>query len=222
MAYLAEGLVGSRLNDAVSSLAKNAIRWRGKQAWNLEGEGEEEYRWAIQKSEGRHRLEAMLKLARSEKPISDDGKNWDSNHMLLGVRNGVIELNTGSFRRGKPVDRILSHTDVWFEPKARCPRWEKFVSEIFAGDRELVDFVQKAIGYCLTGSTREQVIFLCYGTGANGKSTFLDVLRHVLGGYACNLPFSAFELKARSAIPNEIAPPQRQEVRDGHRNKRVS
>jgi putative DNA primase/helicase len=122
--------------------------------------------------------------------------------MLFGVANGVVDLKTGELRAGKPSDRITQHSDVVFEPQAHCPRFKKFLTEIFGGDRTLISYVQKAVGYCLTGNTSEQVLFLCHGTGANGKSTFLDVLRFVLGGYAYNLPFSAFELKSRSQIPN--------------------
>ncbi|MGA2855971.1 MAG: phage/plasmid primase, P4 family [Candidatus Sulfotelmatobacter sp.] len=187
-------------------LAKAAARWRGRAAYKLDDHGEcdAHYKWAI-KSESCPRLEAALKLAQSEHPISDAGNNWDVDSMLLGVQNGVVDLCTGKLRNGKRSDRILLHSDIAFNPAARSPRWERFLKELFGENQELIDYVQRAVGYCLTGDTSEQVLFLCYGTGANGKSTFLDVLRYICGGYAYNLPFSAFELKARSAIPNEIA-----------------
>ena len=97
------------------------------------------------------------------------------------------------------------HTDVVFDAGAVCPAWLRFLDDIFGADRELIGYVRRAVGYCLTGDTTEQVMFLCHGSGANGKTTFLDVLRHVFGDYAYNLPFSTFELKARSAIPNDVA-----------------
>jgi putative DNA primase/helicase len=97
------------------------------------------------------------------------------------------------------------HTDLIFDPRAGCPQWLKFLNDIFGGENDLIGYVYRAVGYCLTGDTTEQVAFLCYGSGANGKSTFLDVLRYVLGDYAYNLPFSTFELKARSSIPNDVA-----------------
>jgi putative DNA primase/helicase len=187
-------------------LAKAAARWRGKAAHQLDDREDRDahYKWAI-KSESCPRLEAALKLSQSERPIAERGLNWDADPMLLGVRNGVVNLRTGKLRCGKPSDRILLHSDIAFNPSARCPRWEQFLNEIFGNNKELIDYVQRAMGYCLSGNTSEQVLFLCYGTGANGKSTFLDVLRYACGSYAYNLPFSAFELKARSAIPNEIA-----------------
>ena len=192
--------------ETIMLLAKQSARWRGQQAWTIEDpdECEKQYKWAI-RSETRSRLEATLKLAQSERPIADSGRDWDSDPMLLGVTNGVVDLRTGKLRSGKRSDLITMHIDLAFDDKASCPKWHKFLQDIFGGDKQLIEFVQRSVGYCLTGDTSEQVLFMCYGTGANGKSTFLDVLRSVLGPYAYNLPFSAFELKARSSIPNEIA-----------------
>jgi putative DNA primase/helicase len=76
---------------------------------------------------------------------------------------------------------------------------------VFLHDADVIAFIQRAIGYCLSGAVTEQCLFLCYGQGENGKSTFLEVIRDVLGSYAYNLPFSAFELAARSAISNDMA-----------------
>jgi putative DNA primase/helicase len=190
----------------VAVLAKELARWRSRAAFSLEDADKRtsELKWAM-KSESRHRLEATIKLAQPEPPIADDGKHWDANPMLLGVANGVIDLKTGELRPGKQSDRVTLHTDVAFDPKAKCPRFEQFLTEVFGSDQQLIEYVQKAVGYSLTGDVREQVFFLAYGTGANGKSTFLEVVRTISGAYAYNLPFSAFELKGRSAIPNEIA-----------------
>ena len=116
-----------------------------------------------------------------------------------------MNLQTGRLLNGTLSQRITRHTDVAFDPAAQCPQWERFQADIFNGDAELVTFIHRAIGYSLTGDTSEQCLFPCYGGGANGKSTFLEVVRHVLGGYAHNLPFSAFELHARSSIPNDVA-----------------
>jgi len=94
---------------------------------------------------------------------------------------------------------------VVYDPSATCPRWEQFLPEIFENDAELISYVQCAVGYSLTADVSEQCIFLAYGEGANGKSTFLKTIGRVLGDYSCNLPFSAFEIGGRSSIPNDIA-----------------
>ncbi len=190
----------------VIRLAKQAVRLRGRQAAEIEDEGLQDKvrKWARQ-SEALSRLKAAIELAQAEPQLKDDGTRWDSNSMLLGLKNGVLDLRTGRLRHGRPSDYITLHADISFDAKAQCPRWRKFIEEIFGGELALIDYVHKAVGYSITGSTQEQVIFLCYGTGANGKSTFLEVMRHVLGSYAYNLPFSAFEMKARSPISNDIA-----------------
>jgi putative DNA primase/helicase len=186
--------------------AKKAVRYRLTES---EIAGDEEQRenqakWAI-KSESLPRLHAMVNLARSERPIADDGTGWDQEPWILGVENGVVDLRTGKLRAGDVADKTTLHTNVAFDPGASCPRWDRFLLEIFGGNLELVAYVNRAIGYSLTGDTSEQCFFCCHGEGANGKSTFLNAVRFVMGSYSCNLPFSAFELQARSTIPNDVA-----------------
>lgn len=189
----------------VMRLAKLAARHRLRRAVKIAG-GEQRdagIRWA-QQSEMRPRLEAAIALAQSERPLSDPGMNWDADPCLLGVANGIVDLRTGLLRKGVPSDRITMHTKVAFRSWAKCPRWKSFLVEILV-EEELIQFVQRAVGYSLTGETREQCVFLCYGQGANGKSTFLEVLRYTLGEYAHNTPFSTLELKGRTSIPNDVA-----------------
>jgi putative DNA primase/helicase len=84
---------------------------------------------------------------------------------------------------------------VTYTPDATCTRWERFLQEIFDGDDALISFIQRAVGYTLTGDCREQVIFFCYGGGANGKSVFLDVLAELMADYASNCSFATFDVK---------------------------
>jgi putative DNA primase/helicase len=193
-------------SDQVLQMAKCAARLRYAQAANIadEKEGKAEKSWA-RRSESKTALQAALVLAKSERPLSTTGGEWDSDPWSMGVANGVVDLRTGKLRDGKPSDLITMHTGVVFDPAAQCTIWLRFLDDIFGGDRELIDYVHKAVGYSLVGATTEQILFLCHGLGSNGKSTFLETLRHVLGDYAFNVPFSTFELKARSAIPNDIA-----------------
>jgi len=190
----------------VQRRAKQIGRLRLRTAANLPDveERRKEITWALN-SESCPRIEAIIKLAQSEPELSDSGTGWDADPMLFAVANGVIDLRTGRLRDGLPEDKITLHSNVVFDPEARCPRWEKFLNEIFEDDQKLISFVKRAIGYCLTGDTSEQVLFLLFGTGANGKSVLLDVLRVLMGDYYYNLPFSTFDLQARSGIPNDVA-----------------
>lgn len=157
------------------------------------------------KLERREALTSLLALAHDLVPISDPGDQWDQAPMLLGVPNGVVDVTNGTLRPGHPGDRITFQTAVAYDPAACCPRWEQFIREIFKGDDELIAFVHRALGYSLTGDTSEQVIFIPYGTGANGKGTLTNTLLRVLGDYAYNMPFLTVEMRDRTGIPNDLA-----------------
>lgn len=116
----------------------------------------------------------------------------------------------GLLRPGRPDDKITMSCRVDFKPAATCPRWELFLREVFLNDDQthdddLIDFVHRAAGYSITGLTSEQLFFICYGGGANGKSVFLNTIRAVLGDYGYNTAFSTFELFKRAAISNDLA-----------------
>lgn len=131
-------------------------------------------------SESRRKIEDMIKLFESENPIAIPIAKLDQHGFIFPVKNGIVNLKTGEF---SPPDRalLLTHgTNIEYDADAACPQWEKFLSQIMANDQELVQYLQRAIGYSLTNSTQEQCLFFMYGFGANGKSTFLNVLRALL------------------------------------------
>jgi len=131
--------------------------------------------------ETRRGLDNMIKLLESEKEIATHVSDLDQHGFLLPVKNGVVDLKTGQHA---PPDQslLLTHgTDVCFDASAKCPQWERFLREVMNGDQELVTYVRRAIGYNLTDRTSEHKLFFLYGFGANGKSTFLNVLRALLG-----------------------------------------
>jgi putative DNA primase/helicase len=151
-----------------------------------------ETKWAV-KSENFRMIDATLELAKSISPISDSGEGWDADPLLLGVANGVVDLRTGKLRDERPCDKILKHSPVLFDQCATCPVFEKFLADIFPDHPELPAYIQKVMGYCLTGEISEHRIFNNYGLGANGKGTITETIRHILGEYAVNIPFSALE-----------------------------
>ena len=124
----------------VYRLVKGTVRERYREAERLSDlkEREAEAKFAIA-SENRQRIEATLALARSEFPFSDAGKQWDNSPWLLGTANGVVDLRTGVLRPGDQDDRIILHTDIRFDPRAECPRWLRFLEEVFERDQELID-----------------------------------------------------------------------------------
>lgn len=195
--------------DADGQLTRWAIeqaRFRAKASSEIDNRASalKSFAWA-KSSESAGRIKSTLDLARNQPPIADPGKGWDTTPLLLGVSNGVVNLTSGELRRGRQDDRITMSTDVGYDTAAECPRWLQFISEIFDGDQAMIEYVHRAVGYSLTGSTREQVWFICHGKGANGKSTFLEVLQRAFGDYAGNLPFTALMKGKEQSIPTDLA-----------------
>ena len=149
-------------------------------------------------------IRRVQKIAQSLPPLANIGGAWDLDPLLLGTPTGVFNLETGRLRGGRPEDMLTRSTTAVYDARATCPRWEQFLRELFPRDVELVRYVQRAVGCSLTGLTTEQVWWLLHGSGANGKSTFLNVVRHVLGAYSRTIPFSTILLPERS-IPDDLA-----------------
>lgn len=158
------------------------------------------------RQENRSGIRNIIDIAKSLRPLADKGDGWDASSWLVGAPNGIIDLRTGLLQAGDPTDRISMSVNVPYDETDReCPRWLAFLLEVFDGDQSLIDFVQRYIGYSLTGETKEQVLAVFYGRGANGKSTLLNTISWVLGDYAHNMPFSAMDKKNMSAIPSDVA-----------------
>lgn len=189
----------------ITEYAIEAIRKLQKDAVEIEDKGEKKrvLNWAIQ-SEGKGRLDNAVGIVKILSPIADSGKDWDQDPMLLCCTNGVVDLRTGKLRPGKPEDRITMATGTAYDMSAKCPRWIQFLHEIF-GDQELIDYVHKALGYSISGSTQEQVVFFGFGAGSNGKTTLFSAIRAALGDYAHNAPTSLFQRSTQPAPSNDLA-----------------
>jgi len=135
-------------------------------------------------SESAKRLAAMMTLAESEDGVPVTLEELDADPLLLNVKNGAIDLRTGALREHRREDLCTRIVPVAFDPKATCPKWEEFLSQVTGDDPELVAFLQRAVGYSLTGDVSEQVLLFLHGMGSNGKSTFLAVMMDLLGDYA--------------------------------------
>ena len=137
-------------------------------------------------------LSNFMSLAKSLLPIATTGSEWDTDHWVLGCKNGVMDLRSGKLRNGEPLDHITKQVSAEFDEGSTCPRWMQFLDEVFESNQSLIDYVTKAVGYSLTADMREQCFFMAVGTGANGKSIFLDTLEHVFSSYAHRAPMRLF------------------------------
>jgi putative DNA primase/helicase len=151
-------------------------------------------------------LRAMVSLARSEQGIAVPVEQLDSDPWLLNVQNGTLDLRTGKMREHSRDDYITKIAPVRFDRTARCPTWLSFLSVIFRGNAELIGYVQRLIGYSMTGSTAEHVLPFAYGPGAGGKSTLCEATAKLLGGdYAMKAPPDLLMAKRGESHPTERA-----------------
>jgi putative DNA primase/helicase len=151
------------------------------------------------------RIKAMISQAKSEPGIAANINNFDADPWLLNVANGTLDLRSGKLRPHKREDLLTKITPVSYDPKAICPTWDIFLDRIMGGNEELIRFLQKAVGYSLTGRANEQVIFIFHGAGANGKSTFIKVILSLLGDYALQTPTETLLIKKGGGVPNDVA-----------------
>jgi len=156
------------------------------------------------KSESETRLKAMINLARSE-GVAIQSEQFDTDVFLLNCRNGTLDLRTGELKQHNRSDYITRRVELDYLPDALCPEWQKFLLSIFSGDAGIIGFMQRAVGYALSGSMKEQCVFILFGVGMNGKSTLLKHIFRILGDYAMNTPASTLMEKYTDSIPNDIA-----------------
>lgn len=146
---------------------------------------------------------ALLTLARDKEDIATPVHHWDAFPTVLNTPAGPINLETG--KPQNPEGLLFTQKTAIGPQTMPTPAWDKFLADVFAGDLEMVEFIQRMAGYCITGSVKEQKLFFLHGTGANGKSVFLDALRAIMGTYAHNLPSEALMASRHEGHPTMLA-----------------
>lgn len=167
----------------VEQLAKDTINNIILDCQDLDGIGDEAMSH-IKKSMEAKMVGNMVRLARSEPTVLTGFDRLDSNHNLLGVGNGVVDLTTGKLHPADPSDCITIATNVEYVAGEKCPVWEQTLNDIFADDKDLIDYMQKLVGYSILANPVESLFVIMYGDGSNGKSTFINTVRDVLGNHA--------------------------------------
>lgn len=122
-------------------------------------------------------------------PITTKESELDLKPWLLGCPNGIIDLRSGKFRDGRPEEYITKVCPTaWTDYDEKAPEWEKYILDIMNGDQELVDFMQRLLGYAITGLTREHIMAVFWGKGRNGKGTLVRMIEHVMGSLSGTIP----------------------------------
>ena len=146
---------------------------------------------------------AVERLARADPRLAAAIEQWDADPWLLNAPSCVIDLRTGRSRPHRAEDYLTKITAV--APGTACPLFLEFLERIAGGDAELVAYLQRALGYCLTGLTQEHALFFAYGTGANGKSVLLSTVAGILGEYHRTAPIETFTASNSDRHPTDLA-----------------
>jgi len=151
------------------------------------------------------RINDLLTELKSVPSVHVRSSDFDDRPDLLTFRNGTVDLRTGKLRPHAKTDMLTYGLDLDYRPGAECSRWESFLREIFPGNPELPAYLQRLIGYGVTGHTSEQCFTVLWGKGANGKSVLTDTLTAVFRNVSKTTPFATFEEKTSGGIPNDVA-----------------
>ena len=161
-------------------------------------------RWA-HRCESEGKICAAISLAQSQGELVITPDELDQHPWLLNCENGTLDLRTMELHDHRREDFLTQQTGVPYDHSATCPMWNTFLDQITNADGKIQAFLQRAVGYSLTGLTREQCIFIFYGTGQNGKTTFLEAVRTVMGDYQAHAEFSTFLHDRNRTIRNDLA-----------------
>lgn len=160
-------------NDEALSQRANELQEIAKALW----------KWYFA-SQSNQRIKNTIELARHQEGVTLSIKTFDSKGHYLGVGNGVIDLRSGEFITGDEKYLMAKQTQVEYEAGAICPSWKKFILIIMQGNQEMVGFLKRLIGQGLLGTPGKDKLAIFCGCGANGKSTFVDTINHILGDYS--------------------------------------
>ena len=194
------------LDGGAMRLAQKVVNVLYKEAANADGKDERNsiVRFA-KETDSRKGISNMLALAGSRLTFATTADKLDTDPWLLGGSDITFDLRDGSIREPRRGDLITKAIGARYDANAKCTAWEQFIERIFSGDKELICYIKRAVGYCLTGSIAEQVFFFCHGSGANGKSVFLATLRALMGEYARQADFSTFLVQRNEKVRNDLA-----------------
>lgn len=194
------GNIRNLIDLMVEDMAKEPIKAFGELT---EEEANKEFRKHIKRSRSNSGKKAIQDELKHRVPVMPD--EFDKERMLLNTTNGYLDLTSGILHEHDMNKMFSRETNAEFTDKTDAPEWHQFLHEIFDGDKEIINYMQKAVGYSLTSSTKEQVMFILHGGGRNGKSIFLETISDLMGTYANSMQATSIMIKQNVGINTDIA-----------------
>lgn len=165
-------------------------------------EDESEMKWARMCERRNVRMNSIKDLMPL---VPGERQEFDTHKYLLNVENGIVDLKTGKLQQHDRELGLTKITNITFDENAKCPEWLNFLDQIFQGDKELAEYMQRLIGYSLTGEITEQIMVFLIGGGSNGKSTFINIIKDIMGDYGRQAKSDTFIKKKETGANNDIA-----------------
>lgn len=188
-----EGKIKSLVDETLEKMKKEPV-------YLADGADEEKAQALLQKhvkySRGSNGKTNMLKESQHLLPIKPE--EFDTDKHLINVQNGYLDLHTGTLHEHDKTKFFTKIASIEYTDKIDCPLWLDFLNVIFDGNKPLINYMQRAIGYSLSGSIEEQMLFILHGNGRNGKSVFLDIITEMLGNYTLNIQPQTIMVKQQS------------------------
>jgi len=195
------GLPGG-LHTLIDKMQRNLL----KQSSKIENEKERiERRKALISLESHNRQLTLIQAFQNVPTLITVAEQLDREAMLLNCQNGTVDLKTGILKPHDPADLITRIVNIEYDPAASCPAFMKFITWAMQGDMELAGYLQRFIGYCLTGRTSEQILNFWYGTGGNGKTTLMNIIQLLLGDYATTADTSLIMQRTHGGDGNRLS-----------------
>lgn len=191
-----------RIVELAKDTATSILEEASEAQWQNLPSAKELTKWGT-RSVQRERINAMIDLARSELPISP--ADLDKDIWAINVNNGTLDLRSGSLRRHRREDFFTKLAPVDYHPDSKCPQFDDVVMTAADEDTDLARYIQRSLGYALTGDVSEECLFFWHGIGRNGKGTIAETVRAVMGEYAATTPAATLTQKDRGGPRNELA-----------------
>ena len=200
---------GQRWNpDSTGGMVRlfvSVMKLTGTQAFELEQLAAKAITKHALQSMDANKVSAGLQMLKSILGVSISVNDLDAEPWMIGTSDGMIDLKTGKPITPDSSKLITKKIGTRYDESATCPTWEKFLHTVTNGDTELIQFLQSAVGYTLTGSNREQCLFFLHGSGCNGKGVFSETIKRLIGDYGQTAPESLFTKDRNQSATNDVA-----------------
>ena len=158
----------------------------------------------LEAKRGAKMVRSLLFLAESDPVLSMTREGFDPDPWIVACRNGELDLRNGTLSPPDPKHLVTAYIDHDYNPAARCPRWIQFLGEVLP-DMQLLSFVTRWTGYCLSPVVKEEALAVFTGTGRNGKGVWGETMQHVLGsGLSCSAPPGLLKARHNDPHPAEL------------------